>query len=57
VSNDVSVSSFFIWLHLIVLTFIMLINSCFAFTGITNNGYIERNTRSRGVHYNRVLLY
>jgi hypothetical protein len=33
----------------------MLIYACFTFTGITNNGYIEQNTRSHSVRYNRVL--
>jgi hypothetical protein len=27
------------------------------FTGIMNNGYIEQNTQSCGVRYNRVWLY
>jgi hypothetical protein len=33
----------------------MLIRACFTFTGITNNGYIEQNTPSRGVRFNPSL--
>jgi hypothetical protein len=52
VSNDASISNFLYGYIIIII--IMLIHACFTFTGITNNGYIDQNTRSRGVRYNRV---